>query len=231
MSLAIISRNEKVVKYLLDKGIQIDHRITDKLNQYDLAGLYGNKQTIEILKQSGLKPLMKTWIDKLYINPAITSNAQDVLMGVHTGILDSKSGIQLELGYKTRPWVRSVLYEVNENTYYQFWEKRSVAHIGIDKNFYLKDLSYYENLGLFAGINFGYTYGSFRGSNKNPDDMFILVPKAGMFYNYKSLNLRINYEYMKFKGNSMWPHYVSVSIGFLIKLSKNRIKLKKEPIF
>jgi hypothetical protein len=230
LSLAIIGRHEHIVKYLLDKGIQVDRRITDKLNQFDLAALYGNKQTLETLKHAGLKPLMKTWIDKLYINPAITFNTKDILMGVHTGILDSKTAIQLELGYKTRPWVRSVLYEVNENTYYQFWEKRSVAHIGIDKNFNLKDLPYYENLGLFTGINFGYTFGSFRGSNKKPDDVFILVPKAGMFYNFKSFNVRVNYEYMKFKNSSVSPHFVGISMGIMINLVKNRIRLKTEPV-
>ena len=230
LSLAIIGKQEYVVEYLVSNGINVHHNIWGKLNQYDLAGLYGNKQTVDLLKQAGAKPQLKTWIDKLYINPAISFNTQDVLLGAHVGIIDSKSDLHLELSYKTRPWVRSVLYEVNENQYYQFWEKRSLIHIGIDKSFKIKDLPYYENLGLFAGINFGYTYGNFRGSNKKPDDRVIIIPKAGLFYHYKLFNFKVNYEYMKFRNSSVSPHRMGVSLGLMINLVQNRIKLKEEPI-
>ncbi len=150
LSLAIIGKQDHIVEYLVSIGMDVNHQITDKLNQYDLAGLYGDKKSLDILKNAGAKPMLKTWIDKMYLNPAINFNSGDVLMGVHVGIIDSKSNIHLELGYKTRPWVRSVLYEVEENTYYQFWEKRSLLHIGLDKSFKIKDLPYYENLGLYC---------------------------------------------------------------------------------
>lgn len=231
LSLAILGKHDLVVEYLVANGMDINHKIQNKLNQYDLAGLYGNKRSLILLKQAGATPNLKTWIDKFYINPAISFNSQDVLLGAHGGIIDSKSNIHLELGYKTRPWVRSVLYEVEENIYYQFWEKRSLFHVGIDKSFKIKDLPFYENLGLFAGINFGYTYGSFRGSNKKPDDQLILVPKAGLFYHYKAFNFKINYEYLKFKNSSVSPHRIGLSMGLMINLMKNRIKLKQEPVF
>jgi len=231
LSLAILGKYDKVVAYLLSNGMDTNRLIQNKLSQYDLAELYGNKSSLKLMKQAGAKPMLKTWIDKLYMNPALSFNPGDVMMGVHMGIIESKSNVHLELGYKTRPWVRSVSFKIEENTYYQFWEKRSLLHLGIDKSFNIKELPYYENLGLFVGINLGYTYGSFRGSNKKPDDQGVLIPKAGLFYRYKSFNIKANYEYMKFKNSSVSPHRLGISLGLMINLVKNQIKLKKEPVF
>jgi hypothetical protein len=230
LSLAIIAKQEHVIEYLISKGIQIQRNISKRMNQYDLSKLYGSRLTNEILKNAGGSPQLKTWIDKMFINPLIQFNAQDVMMGFQTGIIDSKNGLQLEAGYKTRPWVRSVLYEVNESTYYQFWEKRSVVHIGLEKNFNLTNPFYYEKLGVFGGLNFAYTYGNFRGSDRKPDDGLKLVPKAGIFYYYKSFNLKLNYEYMKFNNNTSSPHRIGISFGVLINLVKDRIQLKPEPV-
>jgi len=231
LSIAILNKHDHIVEYLVSTGMDVNHQIQDKLNQYDMATLFGSKNSITILKNAGAKPIMKKWIDKVYFNPAISFNLKDVLMGFHTGIIDSKSNIHLEMGFKTRPWVRSILYEVNENTYYQFWEKRSVLHLGLDKTFEIRDLPYYENLGLFVGMNFGYTYGNFRGSNRKPDDQVILIPKTGLFYHFKAFNIKVNYEYMKFKNSSVSPHRLGISIGLMINPVNNQFKLKKEPVF
>lgn len=230
LSVAILNKQDHIVEYLFNYGINVNHSITDKMSQYDLAKLYGSKEMVEVLGHAGAKSIMKLRVGKLYVNPAMVFNTRDIMMGVHAGIIESKFGIELELGYKTRPWVRSVLYEVNENTFYQFWEKRSIFHVGIDKCFQLKNIHYYENLGLYAGVNFGYSYGNFRGSNNKPDDGGLIIPKAGLFYNYKAFNLKISYEYMKFNNSSVSPHRIGFSFGLMINLLKNRLQLKEEPV-
>jgi hypothetical protein len=101
---------------------------------------------------------------------------------------------------------------------------------GLEKDFTISNPFYNEKLGFFGGLNFAYTYGNFRGSDKKPDDGFKLVPKAGIFYHYKLFNVKLNYEYIKFKNNTSSPHRIDLSFGILINLVEDKIKLKPEPI-
>ena len=229
LSLAIINKQYETVNYLCENGADINAGISKRLNELSLAKVFGDKETVKLLKEKGAEKNNKTWVNKMMFGIVLNGNPDDFMMGFHLSLLESKYGLVLQTGYKARPAVRSVLYERDSESYYQFWEKRSCLYLGIQKQFVLSGKSTDENMGLFAGLNATYTYGSFRGSGKKPEDRIIPVPLAGVFYNYKQLNLGLNYEYMPLKNTNISGHRVNFTLGVNINLSKTRIRLKKEP--
>ncbi len=229
LSLAIINRHYEIARLLLDSGANANHSISKARNQMSIAMEFGGKHYRQLLAEYGANKNPKPRIDKLLIRADFNGNINDFMTGGNICLNESKYGLQLQLGYKTRPWVRSVLYEVDEKTFYQFWEKRSCANLGLDKLFVLQR-SFRNNYGgIVIGVNGVYTYGNFRGSNKKPENRFLVVPEAGFFWNYKKLSLKLNYEYIKLKNTKVSPHRINLSVGFIINIAKDKIKLKKEP--
>jgi len=229
LTLAVYNQQYEVAEYLLSMGANPNHHISEKVNLYELARLSSNKEITELLVVNGADPGKKYSIDKLNINYDLNWNSDDMMMGGSLGLIETKIGLELQGGYRTRPAVRSVLVETGPDTYYQFWEKRSLFFAGAAKRFVFFNPSAVEEWGVFAGLNGGYTYGSYRGSNTNPENTILFIPKGGIFGSYKLVNMKFNYEYMKIKGSEFSPHLFAFSIGVNINLKKSKIPLKKEP--
>jgi len=229
LALAIISRQYEIAGHLLNQGADANHMITDRINQYELARETAGKTMTSLLENSGAQPLRKYSVNKLLINYEMNGNNKDIMLGGSVGLSEAVYGWVTEFGYRTRPWVRSVRYESDPQTQYQFWEKRSVIYLGAGKRLTLASPQPKEFFGLFVTVNAGYTYGSFRGSNRKPEDKLVFIPKAGLFYNYKALTMKLNYEYMKITNTNIPPHRITFTVGAIFNLIKTRYKMKKEP--
>ncbi|OQX81037.1 MAG: hypothetical protein B6D61_01190 [Bacteroidetes bacterium 4484_249] len=231
LSYAIINGNYELTNYLLENGANARYSISKSRNQLGLAREFGRQNISSLLIEYGAEKNSKPQIDKLTIGIDLNGNRNDFMLGGNISLIESKYGVQLQLGYKTRLSVKSVMYESNSNIYYQFWELRSCVHFGLDKMFVLLRPSVNSFGGAFVGINGTYTYGSFRGSDRKPDDKFLMEPKAGIFLNSNNFILKLNYEYMKLTNSKVSPHRFNFTIGFIINFSKNKIIIKKEPEF
>ena len=231
LSYAIIGDHFETAELLLNSGANPNHQLSVKQNQCSLAKEYAGADMQELLRTKGAQILYYQLIDKVIIGLNINGNLNDFMAGGYMTLANSISGFEVEAGYKTRIWVQSVLYELDPYTYYQFWEKRSVLHLGANKLFNVFGKSFQSKSGFFCGINAAYSWGGFRGSNKKPDDSFHLIPKAGLFYITRTADLKLNYEYMKLPGSGAGPHRINLSIGVNLNISKSKIFLKEKPLW
>jgi ankyrin repeat protein len=231
LSLAIINHHQETAKLLIQLGADVNHKISSTRNQYTLAQEYADNDMLQMLQLSGAAKMAARIFDKVIVDLDINGNIDDFMIGGSLSLAGSRYGIELQAGYLTRIWVRSVLYEIDPTTYYQFWEKRSILHLGADKLFKVFKKTVKERSGILCGFDIAYTYGNFRGSEKKPDDSFHFVPKAGLFWNSTSFDVRLNYEYMKLANTDVSPHRINLSLGFNIGTGKSKISLKKEPIW
>lgn len=229
LSLAIMERQYAIAEILLRNGADPNYKITEKVNNYELSRELAGKDMTAILEAYGGKPLKPFRVNKFLVDYDLNWNNRDIMMGGHIGLLESVHGWEAMFGYRTRPWVRSVRYEVDQQVQYQFWEKRSLWYLGAGKRFMLSSPRARESFGAFANANLGYTYGSFRGSNRKPEDQWIFLPKAGLFYQYKMLDIKLGYEYMSIRNSTLSPHRVTLNVGVLFNLIKTNFKMKREP--
>jgi ankyrin repeat protein len=230
LSLAIINGHLELADLLIQNGADPNHRISGTRNQLTLAQEFADSEMQQLLRLNGAVNNPVPMVDKITISLDVNGNTDDFMAGGNLS-LATKYGVNLQAGYKTRPWVRSVLYEVDPATYYQFWESRSVISLGADKLFNVFKKTVRSRSGVFGGIHFAYTWGNFRGSEKKPDDAFPLVPKAGIYWNSRSFDVKLNYEYMRLKNTEFSPHRINLSIGFNINHAKGNIALKEEPVW
>ncbi len=230
LSLAIVEDRLVTAELLIDEGADPNHKITATRNQYTLAKEFADKSMQELLLAHGAHKNSKPQIDRFSIGMDLNFNTVDFMVGGNIGLHEAKYGIEAEAGYKTRPWARSVLYPAGTDVFYQFWERRSVFHLGADKLIPLSREKLYNQAGIFGGFNLAISYGNFRGSEKNPDVVFRFVPKAGFYWYYHALNLKLDYEYMDLKDTGISGNRINLTVGFGITFKKDRIEIKKEPI-
>lgn len=229
LSLAIISRFYGVADYLLQNGADPNHLISKKFNQYELARESAGREMTSLLGSYGAEPLQMISISKLVVSYDMNWNNRDIMLGGSLGLVEAVYGWKAELGYKTRPAVRSVRYAIDDQAQYQFWEKRSLIYLSAGKDFVLASPRFKEQFGAYAFAGAGYTYGSFRGTSQKPDDKIVFIPGAGMFYDYHALRVKMGYEYFNIPNSDMSPHRVTLSVGAIMNLAKRAYKLKKEP--
>ncbi len=229
LSLAIQSRFYNVADFLLAAGADPNHTITRRVNQYELARELGGKDMPLLLEAYGANPLHMFIINKMNINMELNWNNRDMMIGGSMGLVESIYGLEAEAGFLTRPMVRSVRYDIDDQTQYQFWEKRSLIYLGAGKRFVISSPRANEYFGATVSANAGYTYGSFRGAGQRPEDKFVFLPRAGLFYNFNVLNIRLGYEYFKIPKSSIPPHRFTLTVGMTLNLIKTGFGLKKEP--
>ncbi len=228
LSLAIINGNEDVVKLLLDNGADPNEKTGKKKNPLFLATKYRNKKIKKLLIEKGAIENRKPVFDIVKPGIVMDFNNKDFLGGLNFGIFESKYRINIETGFLTRPWVRTVLTDVN-NEKYQMWEKRSYIYIGLSKYFLFFRIKYNNYGGFTAGANFLYTYGRYRGTSIKPNAKFKFAPKAGIFWRIDNAEVRFNYEYLNFKNDNISPNRITFSLSFMIGANKFKEQLKKPP--
>ena len=231
LSFAIINRHHETAELLIQSGANPDHKISGTRNQYTLAQEFADNEMLQLLQLKGASNLPAPFVDRVMVNLDLNGNFDDFMIGGTLGFASTKYGIEFQAGYKTRTGVRTILYEINPTTYYQFWESRSVMHVGANKLFSVIKKTVRKKSGVFAGLNVAYTYGNFRGSERKPEDAFLLVPKAGVFWSSQSFNVKLNYEYMNLKNPNVSRNRINLSFGFNINSGKGKIALKEEPVW
>jgi ankyrin repeat protein len=142
-------------------------------------------------------------------------NKRDFMFGFYAGIQDIRNLFSFKLGYKTRFWADRVLVPVNENAYYQLWERRSYTYAEAEKIFRIRTYSDFQK-GFFISVKEIYTYGKYRAMTKKPDDQFVLAPSAGFILFNKVVGFRFAYEYLKLDVKDLSPHRLDLSLFFTI---------------
>ena len=229
LGMAVVNRYYGVADYLLQHGADVSHKFSDKLNQYELARITAGREMTSLLEVYGAKPLSRFSLSKFITSAEMNWNEDDMMVGGSMGFVESVMGWEAELGYLTRPMVRSIRYDIDKQSQYQFWEKRSLIYLGAGKRFLIASPQAKELLAAYVNACAGYTYGSFRGASKKPDDHIVFIPKAGILYQYKALNVKLGYEYFNIPGSDFSPHRLTLSVGAVMNLIRLGYKMKKEP--
>lgn len=144
---------------------------------------------------------------------------EDVNLGGNLFItLPGKAKLSIFIGGAARPYSKDFLIKTGEAEYYQLKEYRTIWSIGIDKHFLP-----WEHFGFFAKAGVGYTYGRYKGSDRDVPNGFtpllsggILISHTEKFSDYSG-HIRIGFGYSDLKNST--PFSLSISYSFIWSIS------------
>ncbi len=226
LMIAVQNNNTEIVDLLL-KNLPDSSKIQKPKLLYKTAYINNNKKIVKKLKQnnikSGIWPVFST------IHYGITNyfNQHDDMLGGILGIYDFKYKTSIDFSYYTRLGSKRILVDYSPTLSYQYWERRSLMALTIQKNFNLHSNNKISH-GLFIGVREIYTYGKYRATIEKPDSKFILVPQLGYSLSGKKAALKLNYEYLDFKTYKVSPHHLNLELLININTFKPSKQNKSE---
>ncbi len=227
LSLAVAAGNLATADTLLNYKANPNHLIKGNLSTMVLAKSSGNDSLYDLLKARGGSSNMKPYFDYFVFRYDISANDDDAIFGTHIGLHEVKSNTNVTLGFSMRYFAKRVHEKQTDDLIHQYWERRYVLPLTIDKLF---DLIHNHNkrFSVFAGVKGYYTWGRYRGVEARPDDKFGISPRAGLFWRTSEVfALSLHYEYFNLNQKTVSPHRIVLSFylhGFLSETPREESK-------
>ncbi len=203
------------LKYQLDEFVEIlTPYYKEKVEYYHSQALLKNyyKGAKIIRKYSGnlfLTPVLSS----LIIGTNFTFNHTDVLWAFKIGVSESRYNFDVKVAIQPRLSRKAVLYELRPDFYLQLWEKRTLLTAEFDKRFI-----FYSNSKSTSGLNilasYNYSFGNYSGFNEELNYRKAVSFGGGIWFKENFFRTSFNYQYLPIQ--SVFPHYFSIEIEFLI---------------
>lgn len=218
---AIENDDLEMTRFLVSKGAKANKKFSNTQNALTIAAEHKNDSIIQFLQQSKVRRILWPTFNKFIIGIDVNWNTDDFLTGAHFGISDRKYQLEVFAEYKFRPFAIPVLEKESDYVSYQYRERRGAYAFGMDKKIRIISTGNIHHYGVFLGFKECLTFGSYRGSTQKPDTRWLTIPRAGLYWNYRFLNAKLYYEYMKLNLYQISDGRLNFSFYFNINWQKN----------
>jgi len=217
LAIASETGNAVITDYLLAHKADATIKTNNGATPFRLA-LYNNNLTVlDTLKKHIRNKEIMPFFNNIQISLVnLDFSAKDFMYGVQTGIKDLRYNFDVNIEFNTRLWANRTLVPIDDNIFYQYWEKRSLLHLGIDKTFRILTSSHIQH-GIIFGAKGVYTYGRYAGANTKPVKKCLLAPEIGYtIFNY-GVGAKFTIEYLDLKIKDLSPIRFNLGLFFTIK--------------
>ncbi len=225
---AISNDHTSVLDLFYIKKSELLKKELKNTHPYLISRKYSSRNTEKWLREHNIKKDMSLGFSELHLGGGISVNQGDALWGFAAGLKEDYTGICADLEYRTRIGPKRVLYEQDNNNYYQFWEKRRMSSVHIYKLF---KIMFREGIsGPSAGIRGLYIFGPLnRGSELKPEKLWKISPTIGWSFKNKNYRFDISYEYLSLEYPDEKAHWINLSLFYNIPLKANNFSNKEIP--
>ncbi len=166
-------------------------------------------------------------IDEISVSVSSRFNARDYYTGSSVSFREPLLNAGFIAGFDMKPTYTKVLSRQSENTYYQYFDRSSIVYGGIFKDFTVSEKPSGLIFAVSASLSAGYSFSSeYRGTNIQPDNMFRMIPAAGIKIRKGHLTVKVDLEYVKTEFYRIGPLWARIGVSYNHLLSRIR-KLEK----
>jgi ankyrin repeat protein len=123
-------------------------------------------------------------------------------------------GFYLGVAYGTRLWRNSVLYEKNDDTFFQLKEYRSFIQAELLKYITIAQMEKYSGrLDLVFGLRTPFTMANYRAMKMKEAIRFTYAPALGFDFVKRGMKLSIGYQYWDYDSRNFSKHQIIIGIA------------------
>lgn len=217
LAIASETGNAVITTYMLAHKADATIKTNNGATPFRLALYNNNKIVLDTLKKHIRNKEIIPFFNDIQISLVnLDFNTKDFMYGVQAGIKDLRYNISVNLGYNTRLWANRTLVPIDDNTFYQYWERRSLLYLGIDKTFRILPSSYIQH-GIIFGVKGIYTYGKYSSVNSKPDKQLLFAPEIGYTISAGGVGAKVTIEYLDLQVKDLSPVRMNLGLFFTIK--------------
>ncbi len=220
LQVASMNGYEDIVELLIENKADLNIQNKDSLSAIRLAILNGQRNTKKLLKKAGAKYSYKPALNILTLGFDNSFSDNDYFMGAHAGITESALNITLNIAYMGRIGHTSVFTNTGEDIINQYWEKRHILSLGLEKNIAMEINSKSEK-GIYLGLKEIYTFGKYKGSTQKAKLEFITSPELGIYLSSNIFTIKAAYQYCNFNIDYLSPNRFNISLLMNINFYNN----------
>jgi len=223
LSMTVENNNYLAARLLIGSGADVNSQISNSLNPLTLSTDNRNDSLSAMLRNNNAKPLPWPWFDKITFGSRFTFNADDMFAGFSFGLSDKKYNLWSSLAYDFRPKTIRILEPDKGDNYFQYWERRHMISITLDKTFWLPMGKKSTKAGLAAGFEESMVFGNYRGSALDTETRMLFSPHAGIVIQSGHFRFRLNYAFRDQHLAEMSKNWCSVAIDLMLTRRKRAL--------
>ena len=170
-----------------------------------------NQKLIESLNQNDIYSDWKPFITSFNLSFSTAFNSQDYISYFGMGIGESRYKLDFMLRYGTRFKDYAILTQVDENTFYQYLEKRQIVSANIRKSFVINKEEF-NFIRPYVSFDFQWHFGSYSGITEKISKHFNFVPEIGVSFGNRNICFDLGYQYSNFNIYNVSPHRIKLGI-------------------
>jgi len=226
LAMSVIKGHSDITELLIENGAKVNNPVHQGNNLMDIAKEKNDEDLVNLLKTNGARDNPLPYIEFFSAGCGIDFNKNDFMVGLYSGIHESKYGVDISGQLYYRPAPIRVLLEETDKVGFQFWERRWMATAGIHKKFSFKTASGHI-LGPFLGLDITYTWGNYRGADRRPHPATVLSPVGGLFWKKNNLGLDLKYSYKELHIPDFSPHRISLGLIYYFNITSKKLMFKE----
>ena len=191
LSIAILNGNVYLAELFLLNGADgnlLSREARDHWYFSKGTGKYMRKVLREAEVKRNLSPVLEDWAGGVKLG----WTESHLTTGILVGVRETKYNFWIQAAFGVTPFVYSTLTEIGGKKY-QFWQRDYRLAIEADKYFAFHK-SFRTEWGIWAGVETGFDFGSYRGTGFKPSSEVNLLPAAGVFWRQGFVETRLGYK-------------------------------------
>jgi ankyrin repeat protein len=225
LSVAVTLNKYTEARLLIGYGADVNTRIRPSMNPLSIAVHNRNDSLKTLLLNHDAEMIRRPDFNKISVGSKVTFNKDDSQVGLNAGFSDSRFHLMPSLAVGFRPKAIRVLEASDQSTYYQYWERRQFISLSLDKAFLNQVFRSNFRTSAFAGVSEVLTFGTYKGSGKNPDVRLLTNPRIGCIFEYRPFRLKLSYELMNLHLTYYNIGWFGISLEILVNRRRGDIRI------
>jgi len=227
LDLAIRSGQTEAARMLMRTGDRWSDSDRKVINPYSVAVAYRNRELIELLEKNGFHHDNTITFDQMGMSLSCKTDMRDFYSGFNISLREPARNMGIIAGFDTKLWYTRVLMREEENIFYQYLDKSSLAYAGLFREFQLTDNLLKANYWLSASLSAGYSFGNrLAGTLKTPGNKFRIVPVISIKWTKDNLSLISGLEFMNTDFYKIGPLWLKLGMQYSFFFNEVRAPAK-----
>ncbi len=197
------------------------------VDPYIVATKYRRKEIIDVLIKENVRGKVKKGFDQAGITLSSKFTGRDFYTGINLTFKEPFINGGLLVGVDTKFWYTRVLMKQDDNNYFQYLDKSSLAFIGLFKDISVTDNQLGGNFAFSGSLSVAYGFGNkLKGTEISPLNKIMIIPAAGFKWENKNISVNAGLEYTNNEFYGVGPLWIRLGLTYNYFFDKVRAPLK-----